>query len=124
MKKNGPFKSSLVPFTELIYNARFIEGKTGSEIRSLLREQGIDVAISTILDFINVRQKRSNPRRKIATENFMTYLPSQKKETQFKKEDEKKSSSRIPEETRKRLEKLSKLPKEDFFNTLQPSTRK
>lgn len=61
-KPLGAYKSVLIPYKKIIFDAWFKERKTGCEIQYILAEQhNIKVSLDTIYQFIRVRRKRPDP---------------------------------------------------------------
>ncbi len=81
-KKNGAFRSCLIPYKEQIFTWWFDEKKTAREIQALLLENfQIEVHFSTITRFIKVRTRKADPHERPAIQKTQTEkLPAKNEE--------------------------------------------
>ena len=62
----GAFRSCLIPFTEQILDWWYDELLTAAEIQRRLKAEGLDVARTTVMRFIKVREQRAAKRKRPA----------------------------------------------------------
>ena len=82
----GAFRSCLIPFTDQILEWWYDDLLTAAEIQRRLKAEGLDVARTTVMRFIKVREQRAAKRKrppalrkenKISVEQPMIPPPSQ-----------------------------------------------
>ena len=62
----GAFKSCLIPFTDQILDWWYDDLLTAAEIQRRLKAEGLDVARTTVMRFIKVREQRAAKRKRPA----------------------------------------------------------
>ena len=62
----GAFKSCLIPFTDQILDWWYDDLLTAAEIQRRLKAEGLDVARTTVMRFIKVREQRASKRKRPA----------------------------------------------------------
>ena len=62
----GAFRSCLIPFTDLILDWWYDDLLTAAEIQRRLKAEGLDVARTTVMRFIKVREQRASKRKRPA----------------------------------------------------------
>ena len=60
----GAFRSCLIPFTDQILDWWYDDLLTAAEIQRRLRADGLDVARTTVMRFIKVREQRASKRKR------------------------------------------------------------
>ena len=60
----GTFRSSLIPFTDQILDWWYDDLLTAAEIQRRLKAEGLDVARTTVMRFIKVREQRASKRKR------------------------------------------------------------
>ena len=60
----GAFKSCLIPFTDQILDWWYDDLLTAAEIQRRLKAEGLDVARTTVMRFIKVREQRAAKRKR------------------------------------------------------------
>ena len=60
----GAFRSCLIPFTDQILDWWYDDLQTAAEIHSRLKAEGLDVARTTVMRFIKVREQRASKRKR------------------------------------------------------------
>ena len=62
----GAFRSCLIPFTDQILDWWYDDLQTAAEIQRRLKAEGLDVARTTVMRFIKVREQRAAKRKRPA----------------------------------------------------------
>ena len=62
----GAFRSCLIPFTDQILDWWYDDLLTAAEIQRRLKAEGLDVARTTVMRFIKVREQRASKRKRPA----------------------------------------------------------
>ena len=82
----GAFRSCLIPFTDQILDWWYDDLLTAAEIQRRLKAEGVDVARTTVMRFIKVREQRAAKRKRpaalkkknmISAKQFVISPPSQ-----------------------------------------------
>lgn len=82
----GAFRSCLIPFTDQILDWWYDDLLTAAEIQRRLKAEGLDVARTTVMRFIKVREQRAAKRKRpaalkkknmISAKQFVISPPSQ-----------------------------------------------
>ena len=60
----GAFRSCLIPFTDQILDWWYDDLLTAAEIQRRLKAEGLDVARTTVMRFIKVREQRASKRKR------------------------------------------------------------
>ena len=60
----GAFRSCLIPFTDQILDWWYDDLQTAAEIQRRLKAEGLDVARTTVMRFIKVREQRASKRKR------------------------------------------------------------
>ena len=60
----GAFRSCLIPFTDQILDWWYDDLLTAAEIQRRLKTEGLDVARTTVMRFIKVREQRASKRKR------------------------------------------------------------
>ena len=72
----GAFRSCLIPFTDQILDWWYDDLLTAAEIQRRLKAEGLDVARTTVMRFIKVREQRAAKRKRPAALRKKNSIPA------------------------------------------------